>query len=113
MAGAEVAQLYLTLPAATATAAAGAGQGTTRLPPVKHALSGFTKVMLAAGASATVEFSLKPEQLTVVGADGGRATCTGTVGVAVAGHLPSDPRAKLSANSKHASNVLSGSFELP
>ena len=79
VAGAEVAQLYLTLPAATATAAAGAGQGTTRLPPVKHALGGFTKVMLAAGASATVEFSLKPEQLTVVGADGGRATCTGTV----------------------------------
>ena len=119
VAGAEVAQLYLTLPPAAAaaaadstTAAAGAGEGPA-LPAVKYALKGFDKVMLAAGASTTVEFSLKPEQLTVVGADGARVPCTGTVGVAVAGHLPSDPRAKLPANTKHVSNVVTGSFATP
>ena len=76
----------------------------------RYALAGFEKVVLAAGASTTVTFPLRAEQLTVVGSDGMRQPATGTVSVSVAGHLPSDPRAKLPANANHVSNVLSGSF---
>lgn len=99
--GAEVAQLYIGID--------GTGSG---LPPVKYALQGFEKVMLAPGASSVVTFPLTAEQLTVVGSDGMRKPATGTVAVSVAGHLPSDPRAQLAANAKHASNVVVGSFAM-
>jgi hypothetical protein len=36
----------------------------------------------------------------------------GTVQVSVAGHLPSDPRAVLPANTKHVSNVVTGNFAM-
>ena len=99
-AGAEVAQLYLTVD--------GAGSA---LPPVPFALAGFEKVMLAPGASTKVNFQIGSEKsLTVVGVDGSRHPATGTVSVSVGGHLPSDPRAKLLANAKHASNIVTGSF---
>jgi hypothetical protein len=103
VAGPEVAQLYLGLD----------GQGSA-LPAVKHALQGFEKTpVLEPGASTTVTFPLKAQQLTVVGSDGARRPATGAVEVAVAGHLPSDPRAALPGpNSKHVSNVVTGSFAM-
>lgn len=98
--GAEVAQLYLTLD--------GAGSA---LPPVPFALAGFEKVLLAPGTSTKVTFDIDgPKSLTLVGADGSRRPATGSVSVSVGGHLPSDPRAKLPANAKHASNVVTSSF---
>jgi beta-glucosidase len=101
-AGAEVVQLYLGINPAG---------GAPNLPFVKHALHGFEKTaVLSAGASATVTFPLRTEQLTVVDAAGRRIPAIGSVLVSVAGHLPSDPRATLADNAKHASNVVSGSF---
>ena len=41
-----------------------------------------------------------------------RKPSTGTVAVAVAGHLPTDPRAKLAAYAKHVSDVAAGSFAM-
>ena len=101
VAGAEVAELYLGLNAPT-----------NALPPVKHALAGFEKVLLTPGESTRITFPLKPEQLTVVDVNGKRQPATGAVGVAVAGHLPSDPRAQLASNREHVSNVVQGSFNM-
>ena len=101
VAGAEVAQLYL-----------GLGSEGSALPAVKYALAGFEKVMLAAGAKATVTFPLEAEQLTVVGSDGMRKPATGAVSVSVAGHLPSDPRATDGPDAKSASNAVAGSFSM-
>ena len=101
VAGAEVAQLYL-----------GLGSEGSALPAVKYALAGFEKVMLAAGAKATVTFPLEPEQLTVVGSDGMRKPATGAVSVSVAGHLPTDPRATDGPDAKSASNAVAGSFSM-
>lgn len=98
--GAEVAELYLgglTAP----------GQA---LPTVDYALAGFEKVFLAPGASTTVDFVLKPDQLTVVGADGHRIPAKGSARVYAAGHLPSDPRAGLPWNAEHVSNVANGTI---
>lgn len=103
VAGAEVAQLYLGIDPAG---------GAPNLPAVEHALQGFEKVVLAPDASATITFPLNAEQLTVVRADGYRVPATGTVKVSVAGHLPSDPRGTDPANAKHASNVVTGSFNM-
>jgi len=101
-AGAEVVQLYLGLPAG----------GTNALPPVLHALHGFQKVNILSGAAVNVSFDLTPEQLTVVRLDGSRAAAQGMVMVSVAGHLPSDPRAKLATNSRHVSNVVTANFTM-
>jgi hypothetical protein len=78
----------------------------------RYALQGFEKVMLAPGATATVTFPLRADQLTVVTAEGVRIPATGTVNVSVAGHLPSDPRAQHPENAKHVSNVVTGSFNM-
>jgi len=99
--GAEVAQLYLGLDATGSS-----------FPAVKHALAGFEKVALGPGASQSVTFPLRAEQLTVVNDKGTRIAATGTVAVAVAGHLPSDPRAALPSNANHVSNVVEGSFDM-
>ena len=83
------------------------------LPPVPYALAGFEKVMLAPGASTTVMFTIDSEKsLTVVNANGAREMAKGPVSVSVGGHLPSDPRAKLATNAKHASNIVTGSFAM-
>ena len=78
----------------------------------RYALAGFEKVMLAAGAKATVTFPLEAEQLTVVGSDGMRKPAAGAVSVSVAGHLPSDPRATDGPDAKSASNAVTGSFSM-
>ena len=101
VAGAEVAELYLGLDAAT-----------NAMPRVEHALAGFEKVMLNPGESTRITFPLKPEQLTVVDLNGARQPATGAVSVAVAGHLPSDPRAQLATNQGHVSNVALSSFNM-
>jgi hypothetical protein len=44
--------------------------------------------------------------------DGSRVPATGTVTVAVSGHLPSDPRVQLADNAKHVSNVVEGTFTM-
>ena len=68
--------------------------------------------MLTPGEAKRISFPLKPEQLTVVDVNGARQAATGAVSVTVAGHLPSDPRAKLASNHAHVSNVVEGSFNM-
>ena len=101
MAGAEVAELYL-----------GLDSPTNALPRVEYALAGFEKVMLTPGESTRISFPLTPAQLTVVDVNGVRQAATGAVTVTVAGHLPSDPRAKLASNHAHVSNVVEASFNM-
>jgi beta-glucosidase len=77
MEGEEVVQLYLTHPSKPGTQT-----------PL-YSLKGFRRVRLAPGASATVRFTLTPDQLAIVNAKGETVNAPGPVTVAVAGSLPS------------------------
>ena len=102
VAGAEVAELYF-----------GLNNDGSALPAVKHALAGFEKITLEPNESKVVSFAVDAEKsLTVIGPDGMRKPATGTVTVSVGGHLPTDPRAALPANTKHASNIVTGTFSM-
>ncbi|RTQ48992.1 glycoside hydrolase family 3 protein [Hymenobacter gummosus] len=77
MAGEEVVQLYL-------THAAQKGQQT----PL-YSLKGFQRVKLAPGAKQTVKFTLTPEQLARINAQGQAVAPGGPLTIAVGGALPS------------------------
>lgn len=74
-AGDEVVQLYVRHPGATGRVA-------------RHALEGFRRINLAAGASQTVQFTLAPRQLSRVDAQGRRVEAPGKVHVFVGGGQP-------------------------
>nr|GFC67019.1 probable beta-D-xylosidase 7 [Tanacetum cinerariifolium] len=93
MASEEVVQLYLTHPQR-----AGA-----QVP--RYALKGFQRVRLAPGASTTVKFTLTPEMLALVNAQGQPVAPSGPVTVWVGGSLPSARSLALGA-AKPASAVL-------
>ena len=76
VAGEEVVQLYLTHPPKPGTQT-----------PL-FALKGFRRVKLAPGASTTVKFTLTPEMLALVNAQGKSVAATGPVTVWVSGALP-------------------------
>ncbi|MBO0359170.1 glycoside hydrolase family 3 C-terminal domain-containing protein [Hymenobacter sp. BT186] len=77
MAGEEVVQLYLTHPPRQ-------GQ---QIP--RYALKNFRRVALQPGASATIKFTLTPEQLALIDAQGKSVAPAGQLTVAIGGALPS------------------------
>ncbi|GAB3577532.1 beta-D-xylosidase [Hymenobacter daeguensis] len=91
--GEEVVQLYV-------THAARAG---TQIP--LFALKNFRRIRLAPGASTTVKFTLTPEMLALVNAQGNSVAATGPVTVWVGGALPGARSVALGA-SPAASAVL-------
>jgi beta-glucosidase len=93
MAADDVVQLYLTHPP----------KAGTQVP--LYALKSFKRVNLAPGASTTVKFTLTPEQLALVNAQGQHVQPNGTVTVWVGGSLPSARSLALGA-AKPASAVL-------
>ena len=93
VAGEEVAQLYLTHPPVP-------GQ---QIP--LYSLKGFRRVLLAPGGSTTVKFTLTPDELALVDAQGHFVQPTGLVKVWVAGSLPS-PRSLALGASPAASAML-------
>jgi beta-glucosidase len=93
MASEEVVQLYLTHPQ----------KAGTQVP--RYALKGFQRVRLAPGASTTVKFTLTPEMLALVNAQGQLVAPSGPVTVWVGGSLPSARSLALGA-AKPASAVL-------
>jgi beta-glucosidase len=74
-AGDEVVQLYVRHPGATGRVA-------------RHALEGFRRINLAAGAKQTVQFTLSPRQLSRVDAQARRVEAPGKVQVFVGGGQP-------------------------
>jgi len=74
-AGDEVVQLYVRHPGATGRVA-------------RHALEGFRRINLVAGARQTVQFTLSPRQLSRVDAQGRRAEAPGKVQLFVGGGQP-------------------------
>jgi beta-glucosidase len=86
-------QLYLTHPQ----------KAGTQVP--RYALKGFQRVRLAPGASTTVKFTLTPEMLALVNAQGQSMAPNGPVTVWVGGSLPSARSLALGA-AKPASAVL-------
>jgi beta-glucosidase len=93
MASEEVVQLYLTHP-----------QKAGAQTPL-FALKGFQRVHLAPGASQTVKFTLTPDMLAQVNAQGQSVAPSGSVTVWVGGSLPSARSLALGA-AKPASTVL-------
>jgi beta-glucosidase len=93
MAADDVVQLYLTHPPKSGT----------QVP--LYALKSFKRVNLAPGASTTVKFTLTPEQLALVNAQGQHVQPNGPVTVWVGGSLPSARSLALGA-AKPASAVL-------
>jgi beta-glucosidase len=93
MAADDVVQLYLTHPP----------KAGTQVP--LYALKSFKRVNLAPGASTTVKFTLTPEQLALVNAQGQHVQPNGPVTVWVGGSLPSARSLALGA-AKPASAVL-------
>jgi beta-glucosidase len=89
----DVVQLYLTHPP----------KAGTQVP--RYALKSFKRVNLAPGASTTVTFTLTPEQLALVNAQGQHVQPSGPVTVWVGGSLPSARSLALGA-AKPASAVL-------
>jgi beta-glucosidase len=89
----DVVQLYLTHPP----------KAGTQVP--RYALKSFKRVNLAPGASTTVTFTLTPEQLALVNAQGQHVQPSGSVTVWVGGSLPSARSLALGA-AKPASAVL-------
>jgi beta-glucosidase len=93
MAADDVVQLYLTHPP----------KAGTQVP--LYALKSFKRVNLAPRASTTVKFTLTPEQLALVNAQGQHVQPNGPVTVWVGGSLPSARSLALGA-AKPASAVL-------
>ncbi|GAB2780011.1 beta-glucosidase [Hymenobacter luteus] len=93
VAGEEVVQLYLTHTPRQ-------GQ---QIP--RYALKNFRRVQLQPGASTTVKFTLTPEQLALIDAQGKSVAPTAPVTIAVGGSLPSARSQTLGA-SKPATAVL-------
>ncbi|WP_139923173.1 glycoside hydrolase family 3 N-terminal domain-containing protein [Hymenobacter sp. DG01] len=93
VAGEEVVQLYLTHTPRQ-------GQ---QIP--RYALKHFRRVQLQPGASATIKFTLTPEQLALIDAQGKSVAPTAPVTIAVGGSLPSARSQTLGA-SKPATAVL-------
>ena len=77
LAGEEVVQLYLT------------HQAKKGAQTPLYALKSFRRVKLAPGQGTTVKFTLTPEQLALIDAQGNSAAPTGPVKVALGGSLPS------------------------
>jgi beta-glucosidase len=86
VAGDEVVQLYLQHTA------------TKGIEAPLFALKGFRRVSLAPGASTTVKFTLTPEQLALIDAQGKNVAPTGPVKVWVGGSLPSARSTALGAS---------------
>ncbi|HLQ77677.1 MAG TPA: fibronectin type III-like domain-contianing protein, partial [Terriglobia bacterium] len=86
--GEEVVQLYVK------------GRATAGEPI--RSLEGFQRIALKANQKKTVEFTLKPEQVSHVVADGRRLIDPGIMEISVGGQQPI----------AGASNVLTGSFEI-
>jgi beta-glucosidase len=84
MNGDEVVQLYIT------------NQDQTIKAPIKS-LKGFTRISLNAGESKEVKFSLNPEDLSYINANGESVQFTGKVLISVGGSQP-DEAAKSSSN---------------
>ncbi|RPD48337.1 glycoside hydrolase family 3 protein [Hymenobacter sediminis] len=93
VAGEEVVQLYLTHTPRQ-------GQ---QIP--RYALKNFRRVQLQPGASTTVKFTLTPEQLALIDAQGKAAAPTAPVTIAVGGSLPS-ARSQAFGASKPATATL-------
>ena len=77
MNGDEVVQLYIT------------NQDQTIKAPIKS-LKGFTRISLSAGESKVVKFSLNPEDLSYINANGESVQFTGKILVSVAGSQPNE-----------------------
>jgi beta-glucosidase len=77
-AGDEVVQLYIV------------NQNTAIKTPLK-ALKGFQRVALKPAESRVVRFTLSPEDLSYVDANGQRKSLTGTVQIAIGGSQPDEP----------------------
>ncbi|QNE39652.1 glycoside hydrolase family 3 protein [Hymenobacter sp. NBH84] len=94
MAGEEVVQLYVTHPSR-------AGQ---QVP--LFALKNFRRVRLEPGASATVKFTLTPEQLALVNAQGKTVAANGPVTISVGGALPGKRSQALGASAPTVATVV-------
>ncbi|MBO3270942.1 glycoside hydrolase family 3 N-terminal domain-containing protein [Hymenobacter defluvii] len=94
MAGEEVVQLYVTHPSR-------AGQ---QVP--LFALKNFRRVRLEPGASATVKFTLTPEQLALVNAQGKTVAANGPVTISVGGALPGKRSQALGASAPAVATVV-------
>lgn len=101
VAASEVVELYV-----------GLNDARSALPPVQYALVGFQKIHLEPNQTALVTLNIDPDSLTVVLPSGDRVNAIGDATFTVAGHLPSDPRATMAANSAHVSNQLSKVIQL-
>ena len=86
MAGEEVAQLYVI------------NQNAAIKAPLKT-LKGFERISLKAGESKTITFSLSPDDLSHITAEGISQQYNGQVKIAIGGHQPDEPN-------KSSSNIL-------
>jgi beta-glucosidase len=91
----EVVQLYVSAPGAGAL---------TPLPIPYRSLQGYTRVLLKAGETMPVSFTLTPAQYSTTLANGTMTVLSGEYKIAVSGHQPDD------AAGLAASNVATGSF---
>ena len=91
-AGEEVVQLYIS------------HEGLQTRAPLK-ALKGFQRIMLKAGESRTVNFTLTPDQLSLVSEDGKMTAAKGKVFISVGGGQPG-------IKNKATSNVITGTVSI-
>ncbi|MBW3128148.1 glycoside hydrolase family 3 N-terminal domain-containing protein [Hymenobacter profundi] len=94
MAGEEVVQLYVTHPS----------RARQQVP--LFALKNFRRVRLEPGASATVKFTLTPEQLALVNAQGKTVAANGPVTISVGGALPGKRSQALGASAPAVATVV-------
>ncbi|TKB95723.1 glycoside hydrolase family 3 C-terminal domain-containing protein [Pedobacter cryophilus] len=92
MDGDEVVQLYIT------------NQDQTIKAPIKS-LKGFTRISLNAGESKTIKFSLNPEDLSYINANGESVQFTGKVLISVGGSQPDEVE-------KSSSNMVQKTIEV-